>query len=152
MRANMSVVISTIQMSQNWRMFAREERALLKIVCQGGVSGNSNSVSIFSCPSRSIPTMQWLSLTEWMMIHQLEQSTQQCAHIWSDNLQLPYANKLEVIWDQTTFNFLKNATIETFQGGHLGRYLTTYHYQTWQDKEEIQERRDRKDRRDRQDR
>ena len=127
MRANMSVVISTIQMSQNWRMFAREERALLKIVCQGGVSGNSNSVSIFSCPSRSIPTMQWLSLTEWMMIHQLEQSTQQCAHIWPDNLQLPYANKLEVIWDQTTFNFLKNATIETFQGGHLGSYLTTYH-------------------------
>ena len=28
------------------------------------------------------------------------------ARIWSDNLQLPYTSKLEVIWDQTTSNFL----------------------------------------------
>ena len=26
--------------------------------------------------------------------------------IWSDNLQLPYTRKLEVIWGQTTSNFL----------------------------------------------
>ena len=33
-------------------------------------------------------------------------STRQCAHIWSDNLQLPYTSKLEVISDQATSDFL----------------------------------------------
>ena len=62
-----------------------------------------------------------------------ELSTLQCAQIWSDNLQLPYASKLEVIWDQTTSdligptsNFLTNTTIiEIFQAGHLWRHLAT---------------------------
>ena len=31
----------------------------------------------------------------------LEGSTRQCERIWSDNLQLPYTIKLEVISDQT---------------------------------------------------
>ena len=35
-----------------------------------------------------------------------EWSTRQCAQIWSDNLQLPYTSKLEVIWDPTTSNLL----------------------------------------------
>ena len=47
------------------------------------------------------------------------------AWLWSDNLQLPYTSKLEVIWDQTTSNFL----VYNFQlphgrhchGGHVGR-------------------------------
>ena len=40
------------------------------------------------------------------MIHHSEQKMQQCARIWSDNLQLPYTRRLEVIWDQITSNFL----------------------------------------------
>ena len=40
------------------------------------------------------------------MIHHSERSTRQCARIWSDNLQLPYTSKLEVIWDQITYNLL----------------------------------------------
>ena len=40
------------------------------------------------------------------MIHYSEQWTQQCARIWSDNLQLPYTRRLKVIWDQMTSNFL----------------------------------------------
>ena len=40
------------------------------------------------------------------MIHHSEPSTRQCARIWSDNLQLPYTRRLEVIWDQITSNFL----------------------------------------------
>ena len=40
------------------------------------------------------------------MIHHSKQSSRQCAHIWSDNLYLPYTRKLEVIRDQTTSNFL----------------------------------------------
>ena len=41
---------------------------------------------------------RWLS--EWVIHHVAIQSG--CAPIWSDNLQLPYTRKLEVIWNQTT--------------------------------------------------
>ena len=50
---------------------------------------------------------------------------------WSDNLQLPYASKLEAIWDQTTSNFHTNTTIDTFQAGHSGmggEILDNYNY------------------------
>ena len=67
------------------------------------------------------------------MIHHSERST----HIQSDNLQLPYKSKLEVMWDQsliirqplrclyTTPNIHTNASIDPFQAGHLGRHLAT---------------------------
>ena len=44
--------------------------------------------------------------TDWLKNHHSERSTRQCAHVWSDNLQLPYTSKLEVIWDQTTSDLL----------------------------------------------
>ena len=47
-----------------------------------------------------------MGLTEWVTFHHSEGSLRQCARIRSDNLQRPYASKLEVIWDQTTSNFL----------------------------------------------
>ena len=40
------------------------------------------------------------------MIINFERMTQKCAHIWLDNLPLPCTSKSEVIWDQTTSNFL----------------------------------------------
>ena len=42
-----------------------------------------------------------MGLTEWLRNnYHSERSTRQCARIWSDNLQLPYTSKLEVICDQ----------------------------------------------------
>ena len=47
-----------------------------------------------------------IGLSESLMIHHSERSTRQCACVWSDNFQLPHTSELEVIWDQTTPNFL----------------------------------------------
>ena len=47
------------------------------------------------------PLYLYRSVSEWLMIHHSERSTRQCAHIWSDNLQLPYSSKLEIIWDMS---------------------------------------------------
>ena len=56
-------------------------------------------------PALAAQYLHW-SVTEWLVIHHSEQSTRQCAHIWSDSHQLAYTSKLKVIWDQTTSNFL----------------------------------------------
>ena len=61
---------------------------------------------LFSCQSSSIPTCGTDPMSESFMIHHSERLMQQCERIWSDNLQLPYTSKLEVIWDQPTTNFL----------------------------------------------
>ena len=73
----------------------------LHSVCSPGGAETENYL-IFSSPSSFIPTLVSDWLTEWVMIHQFERSTRQCAHIWSDCLQLPYTSKLEVIWEQAT--------------------------------------------------
>ena len=66
----------------------------------------------FSCQSSSIPTLAKDWVTDWLMIH----------HSESDNLQLPYTSKLDVIWDQTTFNFLVyNLRLPHGRHGHHGR-------------------------------
>ena len=58
--------------------------------------------------------------TDWLKNHHSERSTRQCAHVWSDNLQLPYTSKLEVIWDQTTSDFLEFNLQLPY--GHHGRH------------------------------
>ena len=74
---------------------------------------------LFSCQSSSVPTY----LTDWLMIHHSDRSTRQCACIWSDNLQVPYKSKLEVIWDQTTFNFfVYNLQLPPGLHGHHSRH------------------------------
>ena len=60
-----------------------------------------------------------------------EGSTRQCAQIWSDNLQLPctqarwrfHETRQPPTCFCTSSKFHTNATIETFQAGHLGRHL-----------------------------
>ena len=87
----------------------------------------------------------WCCHSEW--------STRQCAHIWTDSLQLSYTGKFEVIWDQTTYDMLvynhqfsnKSDHWDPSSRSFWGRRLATksgekYHRQV---------RKDRKDRRDR---
>ena len=48
------------------------------------------------------------SVSFWILLRLLDLSKLLHGHgqiTWSDNLQLPYTSKLEVIWDQITFNF-----------------------------------------------
>ena len=66
----------------------------------------------FSCQSSSIPTLAKDWVTDWLMIH----------HSESDNLPLPYTSKLDIIWDQTTFNFIVyNLQLPHGRHGHHGR-------------------------------
>ena len=67
---------------------------------------SSSLQKLFSCQSSSIPTLEIHSFIHSFTIHHSEWSTRQCARIWLDNLQPPDTSKLEVIWDQTTSNFL----------------------------------------------
>ena len=86
----------------------------------------------------------WCCHSEW--------STRQCAHIWTDSLQLSYTGKFEVIWDRTTYDMLvynhqfsnKSDHWDPSSRSFWGRNLATksgekYHRQV---------RKDRKDRRD----
>ena len=57
-----------------------------------------NNIGFSSLP---LPTLLKDSLMAWHSTW----SARQCVYIWSDNLQLLYTSKLEVIWDQTTSNF-----------------------------------------------
>ena len=78
------------------------------------------------------PMNFWKSLS---FDYQFERSTRQCARIWSDNLQLLYTSKLEVIWDQTTSDLLMyklrlpykcdHWEFASFQARHLGTHLAT---------------------------
>ena len=47
-----------------------------------------------------------MGLTEWVTFHHSERLPRQCARIRSDNLQLPYASKLEVMSDHKTSDLL----------------------------------------------
>ena len=78
----------------------------------------------FSCQSSFIPTLAKDWVTDWLMIHHSER----LMRIWSDNLQLPYTSKLEVIWDQTTFNFLVyNLHCHCFCHCYHGRHGNSSH-------------------------
>ena len=64
-----------------------------------------------------------MGLAEWLSNDfDFKRSTRQCARIWSDNLQLPYTRRLEIIWHQrnlptcllTTSKFLTNAMVIIF--------------------------------------
>ena len=54
-------------------------------------------LQLISCPSSSMP----IYLTDWVIIINLSDRRGNAR-----NLQLLYTSKLEVIWDQTTYNFL----------------------------------------------
>ena len=57
------------------------------------------------------------------MIINSERSTGQCARIWSENLQLLYTSKLEVIRDQTAFKLLVyNLQLPHGRHGHHSRH------------------------------
>ena len=56
----------------------------------------SSSILFIYLPNWAIHS--WCCHSEW--------STRQCAHIWSDNLQLSHLSKFEILWDQTTYNLL----------------------------------------------
>ena len=58
-----------------------------------------NNIGFSSLP---LPTLLKDSLMAWHSTW----SARQCVYIWSDNLQLLYTSKLEVIWDQTASDLL----------------------------------------------
>ena len=88
--------------------------------------------------------------------HQFERSTRQWATacIRSDNLQLPYTSKLEVIWDHTTYHFLVyNLQLPSKYDGHQGwdgQHCQDGHHQIRQENQDTRARPVREDRQDRQ--
>ena len=87
-----------------------------------------NNIGFSSLP---LPTLLKDSLMAWHSTW----SARQCVYIWSDNLQLLYTSKLEVIWDQTASDLLMyklrppykydHWEFASFQARHLGKHLAS---------------------------